>query len=153
VKPRIVGRPMFGWAAVAGCLGLILAASHFARYPHLAWEAPGIALASAALIWHLNSGTTPLRRFLGRKPFAYIGRRSYGIYLYHYPILEILAAHSHARRIERSGLMLIITIVVAITSYRFIELPFLRLKDRRSPEPAALGVPRQPGTHRVGLIK
>ena len=148
IAPRVVARPWFGWSAVAACLALIALAAKFYRYPNLPWQAPAIALATAALVWHLNSGMTALRRMLGAKPLAYLGRRSYGLYLYHYPVVIVLAAEVHGRRIERSVLMVIISLVLAIVSYRFIELPFLKLKGRFSPLRTGEAAASAAGRHR-----
>lgn len=50
----------------------------------------------------------------------------------HQPVLYILRAHLHARYTVLTGLMLIITVVLAAASYRYFEMPFLRLKKRFS---------------------
>ena len=68
----------------------------------------------------------------------YLGRISYGLYVFHLPVLHLL---SHNISIHRfifkgenwffNGLVgLGLTIVVASISYRFFEAPFLRLKNR-----------------------
>jgi peptidoglycan/LPS O-acetylase OafA/YrhL len=73
--------------------------------------------------------TAPLRW----APIAYLGRTSYGLYLYHYIILWILARHM---RVAAPGNMpfpqiasaLLLCFVVASLSWVFIEQPILRLK-------------------------
>jgi peptidoglycan/LPS O-acetylase OafA/YrhL len=93
-------------------------------------------------------GTSPgiPRKALAWRPFVALGVISYSFYLYHLPIVAFLAtrhstafsatglnlmAHVHtARTLVLYVLALAITTVVATISYRLIELPFLRRKER-----------------------
>ena len=86
--------------------------------------------------------TERLPVFLGRllccEGAVLIGRRSYGLYLWHYIVLEAASALYPAevlghRRIVTAvivGAMFVMTFIVTELSYRFIELPALRLKRR-----------------------
>ena len=65
---------------------------------------------------------------LGRG-FIYLGRISYGLYVFHLLFLTLLAARlSHFLAREVSAFA--ITIAAASLSYAFLEKPFLRLKQR-----------------------
>ena len=75
-----------------------------------------------------------LTRLLDLPPVRYIGRISYGIYLYHTLVrLELLPLatwfdrHLTMKAVVETGL----TIIVASASWRFIEKPLLDLRDRR----------------------
>ena len=67
-----------------------------------------------------------------------MGRRSYGLYLWQYIAFETAKALYPAeflgqRRIVTAvfiGVLFIVPFIVAELSYRFIELPALRLKQR-----------------------
>jgi peptidoglycan/LPS O-acetylase OafA/YrhL len=83
------------------------------------WAPLAASLLTAALIACLQG-----QSFLSASPLRYIGRISYGLYIYHWPIL--LAGNGHAPKVVLVGLGLI----VAVLSYEFVEKPFLRLKDR-----------------------
>ncbi len=88
------------------------------------------------------------RRVLAWRPAIGLGVISYSFYLYHLPIVALLAirhtsmfsdtglnlmAHVHvARTSVLYVLALAITAVVATASYRFVELPFLRRKERKN---------------------
>ncbi len=68
----------------------------------------------------------------GARPLVWLGRRSYGLYLYHFPLLslamhQLTAGPALARRVLAIG----VTLVVTAASYRVVEQPLLRLKDRR----------------------
>ncbi|MBI4933933.1 MAG: acyltransferase [Actinobacteria bacterium] len=88
------------------------------------------ALASAALIAGLQAAS-PLRTVLGVAPLAYLGRISYGVYLYHWPVFAII----DDRRVDAGlwGLFAIriaVTMVIAVASYHLFEQP---IRHGRSP--------------------
>ena len=59
-----------------------------------------------------------------------MGRRSYGVYLYHYPLYHGLV---EPRFGEGPGALLLtasLTLVAAGALYRYVEAPFLRRKRR-----------------------
>jgi peptidoglycan/LPS O-acetylase OafA/YrhL len=60
-------------------------------------------------------------RLVGHEPLRYVGRISYGLYLWHLPIAKIFMSWT---------LALPVTFVVAALSYRFVEQPFLRRRPR-----------------------
>lgn len=76
-------------------------------------------------------------RVLSWSAFTWVGKRAYGLYLYHFPIvLSPLVPGT----LERLGVVaplvvdltvaLGLTVLVAWGSYRWVEVPFLRLKNR-----------------------
>ena len=89
-----------------------------------------VALVAAAR----TQAVRPLSRFLSARPVVYLGRRSYGIYLYHNFVLAAFA-QSGLPKLGKAGLTNLIlcsavTILLAMLSWRFIEQPMLRLKLR-----------------------
>ncbi len=68
-----------------------------------------------------------LGRVLGIRPLRWLGVRSYGIYLWHFPII-VLTARAVAGRFDlpRASLEVLATVVLAALSWRFIEEPILR---------------------------
>ena len=112
----------------------------------------GITSASAAtgaMLWSIL--TSPVRLIdlvLRSKPAVWIGKRSYGIYLWHYPILAALNPFPMIgmRRHEVDLVVIVLTFAMAAFSYRYVEQPFLRLKSRfeyaRLSEPAQEVEPR-----------
>jgi peptidoglycan/LPS O-acetylase OafA/YrhL len=74
-------------------------------------------------------------RLLSRRGPTWLGARSYGIYLYHYPLAVVFVEAHVFHGAEHSVAVvacLVATLVVAGASYRWIETPFLRLKKRFS---------------------
>ncbi|WP_405717921.1 acetyltransferase [Streptomyces sp. NBC_01537] len=82
----------------------------------------GVCLAAAALTL---AACSPGRmgRALGWAPLVWLGRRSYGIYLWHWPVHACLAAGSATGRIVE----LVLPVGLAAASYRLVEEPLLRL--------------------------
>ncbi|MHB1518960.1 MAG: acyltransferase family protein [Acidimicrobiales bacterium] len=84
-----------------------------------------VALAAGAVI--LTCVTVPrssLARFLSLTPLVFIGRISYGLYLYHWPLfLAIDHAHTGLSGIRLLGARLAATFAVAVVSFRFVEEP------------------------------
>jgi peptidoglycan/LPS O-acetylase OafA/YrhL len=72
-----------------------------------------------------------------------MGRISYGLYLWHWPILSILwGLHFASNALGTAVLAGAITLSAAATSFHFVEQPILRLRDWRPaklPVVAAIG--------------
>lgn len=88
----------------------------------------GGALAFSAFTAVLIAATTVADRrrglslLLGSTPMAYLGRISYGIYLWHWPLaMSILAEPGFSPR--RAALAVALTVVLAAASYHLIETP------------------------------
>jgi peptidoglycan/LPS O-acetylase OafA/YrhL len=80
----------------------------------------------AHLLLHRESA---ISRVLSLRPVVWLGERSYGFYLWHYPVLLSLSLHVESELVVGlAGL----AIVLAATelSWRYVELPFLRRKRR-----------------------
>ena len=134
------------WVRVAGAgsVAFFLACVPFDRHVTSTFFCLGgftlVACASAALIVNAMNGRGIA--LLEHPVLLWIGRRSYGIYLWHYPLIWWFTAHTGqlARRGVRPGLALLISIVLsfvaAALSFRFIEQPFLRMKPTRQPSGA-----------------
>jgi peptidoglycan/LPS O-acetylase OafA/YrhL len=76
-------------------------------------------------------------RVLSWAPFRAVGRISYGVYVWHLPVLVLLRGFAHwpiGARTPAGGLALLgylaITFAVSLASYELIEKRFLALKDR-----------------------
>jgi peptidoglycan/LPS O-acetylase OafA/YrhL len=102
-----------------------------------------VALAAAALIVHGASGEdTRLNRFLSARPLVWAGKRSYGIYVFHMPIISAFQRW----RVHGVGNFLLVTVgsvvatlAVAWASYALVESRFLS-PSRAAPEGAAAAV-------------
>jgi peptidoglycan/LPS O-acetylase OafA/YrhL len=93
--------------------------------------------AALILIALLCSPSGRVHRFLGSSPLRWVGRRSYGIYLWHFPMvglplgpLGLPPAAPTVADAPELAVRLLLTLIVAGVSYRFVELPALRLRNR-----------------------
>ncbi len=69
---------------------------------------------------------------LSKGPLAYVGRISYGVYLYHYPIFYSLGLLDHEAQhtLWTTCQGVVLTFAVATTSYYLLERPILRYASR-----------------------
>jgi len=119
-----------------------------------------IAIAATALLISalLSSPNSVLRKVCGNSVLVYIGKLAYGLYLLHLMgravfdrffmhLLPPGALQSVSFTALRSIGITAIAVLMATASYKFFEMPILRLKDRFAPsrqrykEPVAIGAP------------
>jgi peptidoglycan/LPS O-acetylase OafA/YrhL len=91
----------------------------------------GLALVGLATIVVIASVTRPRsvlgRYVIGNPVFVWIGLRSYGLYLYHWPIFQIYREYAGVPlKPHEFFLLMAVTLVVTELSYRFIETPLRR---------------------------
>jgi peptidoglycan/LPS O-acetylase OafA/YrhL len=104
------------------------------------------ALASVALLVAvLQTNADRLLRFRPFSWLVYLGRISYGLYVFHLLALTLIAKLVSIPGVGirfnfelRFVFSLLLTVLLAAASYQWLELPFLRLKKRFS-----YGVPRE----------
>jgi peptidoglycan/LPS O-acetylase OafA/YrhL len=132
-----------------GFFGLIVELERQQPYPKLLADLAltGVILALIVFpaVWD-DPGQLP-QRALAWGPLAFVGLISYGVYLWHLTIAELLILPESPFHFEASGLnlvndipqgatpiCLVLTIAasgaIAWLSYRYVELPFLRRKER-----------------------
>ena len=86
-----------------------------------------ITLCAALLILHAALDRSPISRLLHSRILIWFGKRSYGLYVWHFPIYFLIA------KLEMPWLAPIavaLGVVASVLSYRFIESPFLRMKSQ-----------------------
>jgi peptidoglycan/LPS O-acetylase OafA/YrhL len=92
---------------------------------------PFTALASAAVLLSVLGSQ---HRFLRNPMLLYLGKISYGLYVLHefahFCAIRLVHASSPVMVVAQSIVGLTLTIVLAAASYRWLESPFLRLKER-----------------------
>jgi peptidoglycan/LPS O-acetylase OafA/YrhL len=104
------------------------------------------ALLVAPAIFGQGAGGLP-RRVLALRPLAWLGLISYGVYLWHLTVAQVLALPGDRAHFTSDGLdlaarvdtlttpvLFVLTLgattAIAAASYYFVELPFLRRKER-----------------------
>jgi peptidoglycan/LPS O-acetylase OafA/YrhL len=107
---------------------------------HLIFPLVGLLLALPAAFGDPRRGLP--RRILGHRLLAWLGLISYGVFLWHQPLMGPVINHGGDDLIPGlpfPSLLLTlgaISVAVAAASYYIVERPILRFKDRRRPPPA-----------------
>ncbi len=99
---------------------------------------PLISILTCTVIYACLRAATPVTAPLGTRFMTGVGKRSYGLYLWHFPIFVAIDTRWGLGHWSAKLAAIAITAVVVMLSYRYIERPFLERKDRRRPtaEPA-----------------
>ncbi|MCM3885932.1 acyltransferase [Frankia sp. R82] len=92
----------------------------------------GVALLVMVLVAALvEAPKGPLSRFLSLAPLTFIGRISYGLYLWHWPVfLTLTATRTGVTGVGLLGLRLAATLAITLTSFHLVENPIRRGRIR-----------------------
>lgn len=116
-----------GVLALAGLLAFYLFVGEFTP-----WLYRGgfllLALVVALLVVIATHPGTLFGKVLGTQPWRYIGQRSYGLYLWHWPIFAVTRPEldTSLEGIPLLALRLALTFAIAELSYRYLEIPIRR---------------------------
>ena len=146
ITPRLVA---LGWVGAAYLVWMLFSA-HLADRWVYQWDFAGVDLAWTLVLLAVLGGTGLVTRFFRLRPMVWIGKLSYGLYLWHLPVF--VAVHQHL-----TGVLPPVQVVVALAitfsgasiSYYFVERPFLRLKRRSSALASPVEPPRAPAPEPV----
>lgn len=141
-RERFLAWAPFRNRALQAALLVLLLDYYLATFIHWGWLGDEV-LQLALYPWLIVDVAANPRRLLrlGNRALEHLGTISYGIYMLH--MLAVYATSALALRAGWARLplpiylaayyatALALTLVLAELSYRFFELPFLRLKDRR----------------------
>ncbi|OMH31193.1 acyltransferase family protein [Tersicoccus sp. Bi-70] len=92
----------------------------------------GLALATLLTVGVVQGLLTrrpgALSRLLSVAPLVWVGRRSYGLYLWHWPVLVLLHyADPTLPMLTQAVIVVAVTLALTEASYRWVERPVLRL--------------------------
>ena len=143
-----VGR-LFRWATVPALLVILFMSELFEdnkpnEFHFMVAYGIGLGVLCAAVLI-ANQVTSPLAEVSNilKAPVAiWIGRRSYGLYLWHFVVYKAVGSFFHQHRLSDTNRMTEVVLKFAISfalaaiSYKVIETPALRLKRRFQPTEA-----------------
>jgi peptidoglycan/LPS O-acetylase OafA/YrhL len=106
----------------------------------LMYTYPLVGIGTSLILFAVMQGKLgPLTYMLKNKALGYLGKISYGLYVFHFVGLE-LAYNLTGAYVSMERLLvypatvllfsLVITVAISMISYQFLEKPFLRLKER-----------------------
>jgi peptidoglycan/LPS O-acetylase OafA/YrhL len=151
-SPAALWLNTFAWLDAIGA-GALLALLFFRRLPELRAALRVGALVFGVGMWVAASGLYALGvpftlvsllniggaalmlcgtlggRLLSQRPLVFLGRISYGLYVYHAAALYVSERLFHDVP-RRAGVGFVLTVAAATVSYYALEMPFLRLKER-----------------------
>ena len=116
-------------------LGLLLLASAVWYTPQRGFPFPGALPAVTATLLLLvtaRSPGQPVVRFLASKPATYVGRLSYSLYLWHWPIIAVVTRTVGLHDALGLSLAACATLLAAMASFHLIESP-VRYAPAKSP--------------------
>jgi peptidoglycan/LPS O-acetylase OafA/YrhL len=121
-------------AALIG-ISFAYARAHAFPWP---WALPAVA-GTALLIWGMQNSHGALNRFFSSSIAVWIGKRSYSLYLWHWPVFVLLRWTVGLESLVQYAIGVALTVVAASASFRFVEVP-LRYNKRIQRFPAAAQV-------------
>jgi peptidoglycan/LPS O-acetylase OafA/YrhL len=148
--PRLESAWLRNLATLAG-IGMIAFSVVFytqnTLFPGLSALVPCVG--SALIIWAGEAGSSLVGALLSWRPFVFTGLISYSLYLWHWPVIVLqhmgvligvstITSHRYATLLSarRFDMLveIVLSLILAVLSWRFVELPFrngpLRLKGR-----------------------
>jgi peptidoglycan/LPS O-acetylase OafA/YrhL len=125
------GLQVVGWASLAAGLFLWTRLTHPAGFLFGGgYFLYGLGVA-AVIFCAITAQAAPLSRALGNPVFRYLGKISYGTYLWHFPLFALLdAARLHLYGYPLLAVRIAVTLVVATGSFYLVEEPIRRGRMR-----------------------
>lgn len=117
---------------IAGVLGLVVILAMFLRAQEFApFLYRGgfmlLSIATAVVVAALAHPASRLGPIVGCKPMRWVGERSYGIYLWHFPIIVLTTPEgAEGVNLARAFLQVAATLLIAALSWKYVEDPIRR---------------------------
>ena len=120
-----IGRILLDVAGFAGLAGIGLMVWRVGQYSPFLYRGGLVVLsvATVAVVAAVACPGTLVGAVLGWWPLRWIGARSYGIYLWHYPVIVLTTPANAGESLPRAAAQIAASVVIAALSWRFIEEP------------------------------
>jgi peptidoglycan/LPS O-acetylase OafA/YrhL len=134
------------WIANAGFVGVVLYAFEVFWPPAYPYREVGLLMVVVAslgmILAAVDAPKSLLAQLLSTAPMRAIGRVSYALYLWHLPMFFIVRSHVDGLGpVGRTLVASALTAIAAVISYKLVEQPCLRLKQRFVADKLAAGHP------------
>jgi peptidoglycan/LPS O-acetylase OafA/YrhL/lysophospholipase L1-like esterase len=125
-RSRRIALDVVGVLGFAGVLACIARTDEYSPFLYSGGEL-ALATATAALAIAASHPETVIARALGVLPLRWVGARSYGVYLWHLPVVAFMPASVLIDRpVARGAVQLALIVTLAAASYKLIEDPVRR---------------------------
>lgn len=120
---------------IAGIAGLLVVIGSFLMVKE-SMDFPGYAaffsvLATAGILLAGHERNYPGRAFLALPPMIFVGRLSYSLYLWHWPVFSLVDyALFDDPQVVRVTLKVVLTIVLSVLTFFLVEVPARRVLNR-----------------------
>ncbi|MFK8250413.1 acyltransferase family protein [Ancylobacter terrae] len=122
-----MGRLSSASAQALGGLAVVLLAASLLLADGLAfpfpWALPPVLATALLIVVVVGRPETLLGRTMASAPMVYVGRRSYSLYLWHWPVFVLMRWTVGLETPLQLASALALTIVLALAAYRFVEDP------------------------------
>jgi peptidoglycan/LPS O-acetylase OafA/YrhL len=117
-----------GIASLVAVIGFFVLVGEFTPWMYQKGGFLVLALVVALLIAMATHPACPFGGWIGTQPWRYVGQRSYGLYLWHWPIFMVTRP---VLDVPLDGILLLairlaLTFAIAELSFRFVEMPIRR---------------------------
>lgn len=111
------------WGGLLAILCAVFFYDRETRFPGVTAILPCVG--AALVIWTNGHTLTSVGKLLALRPVVFIGRISYSLYLWHWPVL-VFAQYWAIDPLTQSQrlLLLLASLILAVISWRFVETPF-----------------------------
>lgn|GEM_PF-1878475 len=137
-KTPLKNLPILRFFGLIPLAAIAYSASNFNGLDGHTWVASLIAVVCSVTIIALGESDRAIKFFLGNKLAVFIGLISYPLYLWHWPLLSFLKSIQddigftiNEVRVIRFSIV-ILSVMLAYLTYRWIEIPVKKLVDRLS---------------------
>ena len=131
-KPSPLRDRCLAYAGLMGILMPYILYSQTNSFPGLAAVPPVLGTAAVIIATH-NNPTLLATRFLAWKPLVAIGLISYSLYLWHWPAIVYSRMYFNNNNTLATFFALLISAILSILSWKFIEQPFRSPSLLKSP--------------------
>jgi peptidoglycan/LPS O-acetylase OafA/YrhL len=145
---RVLALDVLGVAGLVAVFLLVWQTTPFTSFLY-PWGFLLLSVATAAAIAAVVHSASALGAVLGSRPLRWIGVRSYGIYLWQWPIVVLWGRPTTSVHWGRAVLQIAVTVLVASLSWRYLEEPIRRGELGRVWRRARMGASRL-GTSGLG---
>jgi peptidoglycan/LPS O-acetylase OafA/YrhL len=140
-------RPVLAWVGLVGILGSVFLLNSQSVFP-APWGAVPVLATALVIAAYTGAQRTPRYGLLTMKPMQYVGKISYSLYLWHFPVIIIVATlFPQPQDVLTMLLQVALMLLLSVVSFHLVEDPVRKSKWLSAPRAInARRASRQPGT-------